>query len=117
MEEEAFKYSSGNRSTSMTQPQTLSFTSKRNYRTPDIGNLSTKPAFMNIPNLFVVDLQIRGLDDVGGLVVPPLDLVEEVDERAEHEAVVRVQRVQALGLELGEKESLELGTVKNRNEG
>ncbi len=57
-------------------------------------------------DLLVVDFEVGSPDDVGRIVLPLLQLVEQVDEGAEHEAVVGVQRVQTLGLELYSYESI-----------
>jgi len=46
--------------------------------------------------LFIVDLQVGGLDDVGGVVRAFAQLLKEVYEGSEDEAVVRMERVQSL---------------------
>ena len=52
-------------------------------------------------HLFVVDFEVRGPDDVRGVVGSPFDFVENVDERAKDEAVIWVEGIHPLRLELG----------------
>ena len=62
------------------------------------GQNETKIVFFSY--LFVVNFQVGGLDDIGCVVRPLLQLLVQVDETPEDQSVIWMEGIHTLGLVL-----------------